>query len=237
MEFPKSTARKTHHKKTQQHNSLSESTLRKALGGERARMAAVRAQLLFGQTETLKHSMDEGFRRFDILGNRAQRAFKATSDNTLRAAIASSQSASAAPPPPPKLWREAWLNKEPTLEELLLATHGPTEPVDANKTALNLQRRRLWRSTCSLRRPPPRAPAAPSASGTPPAATASTRCGQRTSTSDSPARAESAASAPVVIAQENRTVPEAHVNASQPPPRPPSRSRPSQSRLEKQRLI
>ena len=43
--------------------------------------------VLFGQTDTLRHSMNEAFRRSDNIQKRAKRAFKATEEHTMRAML------------------------------------------------------------------------------------------------------------------------------------------------------
>ena len=116
---------------------------------------------LFGQTETLQHSINESFRRLELVGARHQRAAKLTGEHTLAAALDRQNKVHAAPASDPQTWREAWLQEAPTMDELLLATHAG-KIIDPQTVSEHIEDRRLKRQRRANggghRAPPPPPP-------------------------------------------------------------------------------
>ena len=96
--------------------------------------------MLFGQTETIKHALNEQFRRTDIIGLRARRAFRQTGEQTLKHILEQRQNAIEKQSDLP--WRSKWLEEDPVEDEILLATHGGRKIIDASTVRIHAEDRR-----------------------------------------------------------------------------------------------
>ena len=105
-------------------------------------MATTTNTMLFGQADTLSHTMKEGFRRTDLLVGRIRRLTRATGEQTMRAALDKRQAEQQQASQKGKSrWHRDWLRNEPALDEILLATHAGRKSIDAKTVQLHAEER------------------------------------------------------------------------------------------------
>ena len=105
-------------------------------------MATTTNTMLFGQADTLSHTMKEGFRRTDLLVGRIRRLTRRTGEQTMRAALDKRQAEQQQASQKGKSrWHRDWLRNEPALDEILLATHAGRKSIDAKTVQLHAEER------------------------------------------------------------------------------------------------
>ena len=109
-----------------------------------------RTQMVFGQAESVKYSIDEGFRRVDNLSAKTRRLFKRTGDSTARTLLDQKEAAATAPPPEPKAWRDTWLRAPPNDMELMIAAQVGRPTIDPEIAMLHEEERNVWRAGSAL---------------------------------------------------------------------------------------
>ena len=127
---------------------------------------------LFGATDGLKAEANNLFRRMEEGIRKHKRAFRVTGEHTIREALdrrkAAATAESSAVPEAPATWCESWLRQEPTIDELLLATHGGRPMADTATVVRHVEERRKYRNHRVLRRAVMQRSTAPTTNATPP---------------------------------------------------------------------